>query len=148
MKSSPDDNPFNTPEEMLIRAAYLMWVAGFAMGIVLVLLGAMVHDLRILAGGFGALVLATLGRAWLKHKGQFSRADMALNEFVQPGAAADAAKVAELVRLLRQWDDMERKRGSPAFDPWTLQAIRHDIREMVDADPALEGLFHDRRSAA
>jgi hypothetical protein len=56
--------------------------------------------------------------------------------------------VDELVRLLRQWDEMEARRGSPGFDPWALQSIRHDIRAMIETDPALEGLFHDSRRAA
>ena len=148
MRSRPDDNEFNTPEEMLVRVAFLVCLAGFTAGILLMLAGAAAHDLRFV--GVGALLLAIAGltKNWLRRRGKFQMAEATLLEFAEPGATAEAARVAELVRLLRKWDELESKRGSPGFDPWAVQVIRHDIRVMVEADPALENLFHDSRHAA
>jgi hypothetical protein len=100
--------------------------------------------------GGGALLLALAGatRSWLQRRGKFQTMEGTLHEFAEPGATAEAARVAELVRLLRKWDELESKRGSAAFDPWAVQVIRHDIRTMVETDPALENLFHDSRHAA
>ena len=148
MRTPPEDNEFNTPEEMLVRVAFLVCLAGFTAGILLMLAGAAMHDLSFV--GVGALLLAVAGvtRSWLRRRGKFQIAEGTLHEFAEPGATAEAARVAELVRLLRKWDELESKRGTPGFDPWAVQVIRHDIRTMVDEDPALENLFHDSRHAA
>ena len=148
MKPRWDDNEFNTPEEMLVRVTFLVCLAAFTAGILLMLAGAAWHDLRMV--GLGALLLTVAGltRSWLCRHGRFDDAEAALHEFGQVGPPTDAAKIAELVRLLRLWEELESKRGSPGFDPWAVHAIRHDIRDMVEADPALEGLFRDSRRAA
>jgi hypothetical protein len=151
MKPQWDDNEFNTPQEMLVRTTFLVCVGGFTAGIVLLLGGAAGHDVRL--GGVGAclLTIAAMARVWLRRREKSEPLDMAWNEAADaesPAEAAHAAHVAELVQLLRKWDALESKRGSPSFDPWELQAIRHDIRAMVEMDPALDGLFHDPRRAA
>jgi hypothetical protein len=148
MKPLRDDNEFNSPREMLIRATFLLCLATFPGGILITLAGAATHDPRLLAVGILLLMTAALLRAWLRGQGRFEAADAALHEITQTGTPPDFARVAELVRLLREWEALERHRGSPGFDPWALQAIRHDIRVMVEEDPALEGLFRDHRDAA
>jgi hypothetical protein len=148
MKPRWDDDEFNTPEEMLVRATFLVCLAAFSAGIILTLAGAFVGDLRIVAVGSGLLGIAALARSWLQRRGKFEPAEVAWDEVAQFDPPPDAAHVSELVRLLRQWDEMESKRGSPAFDPWELQSLRHDIRAMVETDPALEGLFRATRRAA
>ena len=148
MRSLRDENEFNTPEEMLARVAFVVCLAGFTAGILLMLAGAAAHDLRLVGVGGLLLAIAGMTRSWLRQRGYFQMTDCALNEFAEPGATAEAARVAELVRLLRKWDELESKRGSPGFDPWAVQEVRHDIRMMVETDPALENLFHDSRRAA
>ncbi|MGH7947004.1 MAG: hypothetical protein ACREH8_01865 [Opitutaceae bacterium] len=148
MKSRWDENELNTPEEMVVRTTFLVCVGGFTGGIILLLAGAAGHDVRLALVGGSLLVLGGIARGWLRRRGKFESADVAWNEVADAGPPADAARVAELVRLLRKWDELERKRGSSRFDPWALQAIRHDIRIMVETDPALEDLFHDSRRAA
>lgn len=148
MKSRWDDNEFNTPEEMLVRATFLVCLASFTAGILLLMAGALARELRLVAVGAGLLALASLTREWLRRRGKFEQAEAAWQEVPSLNASVEAARVDELVRLLRQWDEMEARRGSPAFDPWALQSLRHDIREMIESDPALEGLFHDLRRAA
>jgi hypothetical protein len=148
MKSRWDENEFNTPEEMLVRATFLVCLVSFTAGILLLLAGSLSRELRLVAIGAGLLAIAGLTRDWLRRRGKFEQAEAAWQEVPSLSASAEAARVGELVRLLRQWDEMEARRGSPGFDPWALQSIRHDIRAMIETDPALEGLFHDSRRAA
>jgi len=148
MRSPSDDNEFNTPAEMLARTAFLGCLSSFTAGILCMLAGAAAHDLRLVGAGALLLAIAGLTRSWLRRRGKFDDAEGKLHQFAEAGAPADAERVAELVRLLRKWDQLESRRGSAAFDPWAVQVIRHDIRNMVETDPALESLFHDSRRAA
>jgi hypothetical protein len=149
MSSRGNDSEFNTPEEMLVRFSFLLCLASFTSGVLATAAGAIAHDVRLLGLGLALLGVATGLRSWLSRKGRFASAETALQGVATPEAGAtDAAKVAELVRLLREWEALERRRGGPGFDPWAVQAVRRDIRVMVEADPALEGLFHDPRRAA
>ena len=145
MKPRPEDNEFNTPEEMLVRATFLLCVAGFTTGILFMLAGAARHELRLVGIGALLLMLAAVARVWLRKQGRFAPSDAAWQEFADAAPAADHAKIDELVQLLRKWDRLERQRGSPGFDPWALQSLRHEIRAMIETDPALERLFHDSR---
>jgi hypothetical protein len=133
---------------MVVRAVFLVCVGGFTAGMVLLFSGVAAHDGTLAGWGAVSLLTGGLARAWLQRDGKFASADQAWDGAVEAAPPADAARVGELVRLLRRWDELERRRGSPGFDPWALQAIRHDIREMVETDPALERLFHDSRRAA
>ena len=148
MKPRWEDNEFNTKEEMLVRTTFLVCLASFTSGILLTLAGAVTHEVRVLALGVGLLAVSGLTHGWLRRHGRWDKAEAAMQESAQVGPQTDVAKIAELVRLVQQWEKLESKRGSPGFDPWALQAVRHDIRVMVEADPALEGLFRDRRKAA
>lgn len=148
MKPRWDDNEFNTPEEMLVRATFLACLTAFTAGIILLLAGAAAREFRLIAAGTLSLVVAVLMRSWLKRNGKFDEADNALHAVSQAEASPHDARITELVRLLQLWEQLEKKRGSPGFDPWAVQAVRHDIREMVEADPALERLFHGSQRAA
>jgi hypothetical protein len=148
MRSRSNDNEFNTPEEMLVRATFLVCLAAFTAGILLMLAGAAMHDLRLVGAGGLSLAIAGFTRGWLRRRGKLDDAGGTLHQFAEAGVPSDAARVAELVRLLRKWDQLESRRGSPAFDPWAVQDIRHYIRAMIETDPALENLFHDSRRAA
>lgn len=142
MKPRWDDSEFNSPHEMLVRATFLVCLAAFTSGFLLVLAGAASHQLRLVGWGAALLAVAALTRSWLGTQGRFERAEAALQDITRAGPPMDAARVAELVRLLREWENLEGQRGSPGFDPWAVQAVRHDIRAMVEKDPALDGLFH------
>ena len=148
MKPRWDEDEYNTPEEMLVRITFLVCLATFTAGTLVTLAGAITHEPRLVILGVALLSVAGLTHTWLRRHGRWDQADAALHEIAQPGPHTDAAKIAELVRLLQQWEKLESRRGSPGFDPWALQAVRHDIRVMVDGDPVLEGLFRDRRRAA
>jgi hypothetical protein len=123
-------------------------LAGFTFGFILMVGGAGFGNPKVALAGMLLLVVASLTRGWLRRRGKFEYAEGTLQAIAEPGPPSDAARVDELVGLLRQWNALESRRGSAAFDPWALQSIRHDIRVMVDADPALERLFHDHQRAA
>jgi hypothetical protein len=148
MKPRPDDNEFNTPEEMMVRATFLICLAAFTAGIVLLLAGAFAHEIRLVAAGALSLVISALTRSWLRRNGGFEEAEQTFESAVQVAPSPHDARIAELVRLLQLWEELEKKRGSPGFDPWAVHAVRLDIREMVEADPALDKLFHHSRRAA
>ena len=142
------DDEFNSPYEMLVRLTFLVCLASLTAGILVTLAGAATRNFRLLGAGLALLTIAGLTRAWLGREGRFEEANSAFDGVANAGAPPDEARVAELVRLLQEWEALERKRGSPGFDPWAIQAVRHDIRSMVEEDPALEGLFRDHRRAA
>jgi hypothetical protein len=148
MKPQWDDKEFNTPGEMLVRATFLVCVGGYTAGIVLLLGGAAARDVRLVIVGAWLLVIATLARTWLRRREKDEPAPGTWVEMAESQPTADSDRMTALIHLLQKWDQLESKRGSRAFDPWALQAVRHDIRVLVEADPALEGLFHDSRKAA
>ena len=146
MKTRPQDpREFNTPAEMLARGLLLMLLASSAAGILLVLAGFITQLWHLLVAGLGSLAVAALTRHWLQRTGKLDSADVTFD--VESGSypGADDTRVAELVRLLQEWEAMEKKRGSAGFDPWALQSMRHDIRALVESDRALDELLSARR---
>lgn len=141
MKRDDDDSPFNTPEEMRVRLFFLVSIGGLLAGIVLTMVGTLSGDVRLLAAGVIALALSGIARHALHRTGRFEEAEASFEALRQAEPAPDEARVNELVRLLQQWEQLERSRGSAKFDPWELQSLRHDIRALVEKDPALERLF-------
>lgn len=139
-----DESPFNTPQEMLVRAGYLLCVAGFGAAIVLTVLGTMLQDLRLLGAGLVSLAAAAMLREGLHRGGHFERADLGFREFIGRGRPRaderEPDEVEALMNLLRECEILERQRGSPGFDPWQLLAVRHDIREIVEKHPTLQRL--------
>ena len=141
MKPRWDENEFNTPHEMLLRAVFLLCLAALTGGVLLTLAGAASHDVRLLGFGVATLVVSLLSREWLRRQGKLGEVEAALNNVARAEPSLDAERVAELVRLLQEWEQLEQKRGSAEFDPWAVQALRHDIRVMVEKNPALDRLF-------
>lgn len=142
-----DDSEFNTPAEMGARATFLFTHAALAAGIVLTVAGVLAMQLALTLAGVAALIAAWIGRSWLRAR-ESASPDQSLEEIFEGSPPLDDARVAELIALLEQWEALEEKRGSPEFDPWAVQAVRHDIRVVVESDPALEQLFSRLRNAA
>ena len=144
-----NESDFNTPQEMLLRASFIVCLAAFAAGIVLIVGGMALRSLALLGFGLTALGLAGGVREWLRRSDRFDSVQRTIDEIAAEAPALDPARTAELVNLLTEWEKMEAKRGSPEFDPWALQALRNDIRSAVEKDPALESLFREiqRRAA-
>lgn len=149
MNRFDDQGEFNTPQEMLLRASFVICLAAFAAGILLILGGMVTRSLPLLGFGLSALALAGVVREWLRRNDRLTHVQRVIEEIAADSPPLDPAGTAELARLLTEWEDMEAKRGSPEFDPWALQALRNDIRKTVERDPALESLFREieRRAA-
>ena len=133
----------NSPREMGRRLLGLGVLAGVAAGLALLIAAAMAS--RFDLGGLGAALLLAARAA----QQRLDRADppwagavMGDLELLAAERAVGDSQVTRLVGLLQELNELERRRGSPAFDPWALQALRHDIRMVVGQDPALGRLFH------
>src|SRR5262245_7024454 len=107
MKPRGDDNDFNTPEEMFVRATFLLCLAAFTGGVVSLFTGAVAHELRFIALGVLLLAVSGLARSWLCRRGRFDRMEAAFDGLGDPRPPTDAARIAELVRLLRRWEELE-----------------------------------------
>ncbi|HVU24219.1 MAG TPA: hypothetical protein VHE13_08850 [Opitutus sp.] len=139
-----DESAFNSPAEAGTRVVYLGSLLGMISGLLLLLVG--LFTVRWVLIGAGVLLLATaaVGRRALRRNGQLAVLDRSLEEVSgrAPTRSAGEPQVEQLVLLLKQWDQLEHQRGSPEFDPWAVQALRHDIRAAIERNPALERLFH------
>lgn len=142
-----EDSEFNTPGEMVARAMFLLTHAALAAGIILTAAGVLAWQFTLTLAGVAALGASWIGRTWLRSREAASES-RALEAIIASSPPLDDERVADLIRLLEQWEELEQKRGSPEFDPWAIQAVRHDIREVVESDPALEQLFSRLRDAA
>jgi hypothetical protein len=142
------DSEFNSPEEMIARTGYLLWVASLPAGVLLVLAGVISRGYLLLAGGLVALGIGWLLRDWLRRREQLAPAAEVFDRVAKFAEEAEETRVARLVGLLHEWEALEERRGTAAFDPWALQAVRHDIAAAIEQDPALVGLFRALRSAA
>ena len=148
MKPRPEPSEFNTLQEMLARFAFILFLGSFIAGFLLVTASLFTHELRTMALGLLLLGFSMLARMYLRRGNEFQEAESALGDVGHAKPPVDASQVAGLVQLLREWEALESRRGSPGFDPWALQSVRHDIRVIIDENPALEGLFHAHRHAA
>jgi hypothetical protein len=142
------DREFNTPAEMLTRATFLAMLATFTAGILLTLAGLIAAEVRLSLAGLAALIFAGVSRAWLQKREALEPSERALAEFAESSPPPDEASGRQLLALLEQWEQLEQKRGTPEFDPWALQALRNDIRKVVESDSALSQLFSELQRAA
>lgn len=139
-----DESVFNTLAEAGARLAYLGCLGGMTCGLSLLLVGLFTTHVAWMGAGLLLVAGACLGRWMLKRNGRLAGLDRSLEEAsgAAPSGSGKQPQVDHLVLLLKQWDDLEHKRGSPEFDPWAVQAVRHDIRAAIEQNPALERLFH------
>lgn len=139
---------FSAAAGRLLRAFVAATIAGLAVGIVVALAGIVAWQPRWLLSGIVLFGTAWAGRAWAQRWHDEAAAERRLREVWEAELQPDAAQATHLLSLLEQWEAMEEKRGSPDFDPWTLQTLRNEIREVVESDPALEQLFSRLRQVA
>lgn len=146
-RPEPDDE-FNTPAEMLTRLAFVAWLASVPSGILLTLAGFLAARWTLIIAGVGLLMCGWCLRDWLRRRGELETVADKLDAVHTFGAQAEQTNLARLTALLREWDALEQRRGSPGFDPWAVQAVRNDILAVVEQDPALLSLFRAHRQAA
>lgn len=144
----PTEREFNTPAEMLSRATFLAMLAALSAGILLTVAGLITAEMRLALAGLGTLVLAGASRVWLHRRGELESVERSLEEIVERAPPVDETHGRQLFELLQEWEALEQKRGSADFDPWALQALRNDIRKLIEGDPALAQLFNELRRAA
>ncbi len=131
------------------RLSVLVFLTAVVAGISLLVTGLLLREIRLVSAGVLALVITAFARSWFPgiewtiatNREQSAGSGLVTEEL-------QAARIAELVQLLRRWEGLEHERGMPGFDPSAVQAVRHDIREIVHADPTLDGLFRGSPRAA
>ena len=144
-KPTPRPAKTNTPSEILVRLALVLSLFVVVAGLALFLTGWASQRAAPVLGGLACLLVAMGGLVALR---TWAPAATAAGLDFDPipsdptHASAGDRPVEQLVGLLQQWEQLEHGRGSPDFDPWAVQAVRHDIRAVVEADPTLEQLFH------
>jgi hypothetical protein len=139
-RRAPELNP---PAQIVVRVALMLFLFVVVAGLALFLTGCATQRAPQAFAGLACLLLATGGLLALRTWAPGPTATALDFDFVSSIGTVDGDRpVGQLVGLLRQWEELEHGRGSPDFDPWAVQAVRHDIRAVVEADPTLERLFH------
>jgi len=144
-KPTPRPAKTNTPSEILVRLALVLSLFIVVAGLALFLTGWASQRAAPTLGGLACLLVAMGGLVALRTWAPAATAAGLDFDPIPSGATHASAgdrPVEQLVGLLQQWEQLEHGRGSPDFDPWAVQAVRHDIRAVVEADPTLEQLFH------
>lgn len=144
MKNNSDrpEREYNPPAVMAARAIFLLFGLAAPAAALLLLGGALAHDTRRLLLGalFGLLAVGLHG--WLSRRGWLAGllADLGeMDDPPMPGGDVDFA------RLVRAWDDLSDKRGTPSFDPWQLLSLRREIEARTRDNPVLADYWRDHR---
>lgn len=154
IRHQPDDSEISSAERVLERVVLLVFVASLIVGGGLVSVGILAGQGSLLVQGAVGCGVAWLSREWLCQRGRFdalvSSFDRGLGGDETGGGegGGEESELLRLARLLRQLDAMERRRGRADFDPWALQSLRHEIRELAANDPGVTRLFEHVRRAA
>ena len=153
MADSPSSWPEEPPPrhiEIFERALLLLFLATVILGVSAVGVGCLSGSGRMIGVGAALCAVAWATRAWLVQRGRFESLLAALDGLGGAGATIreDATAFARLAELLQQLDRLERARETPAFEPWAVQEIRHEIRALIEAEPELARLFQRARRAA
>ena len=147
-RRTTDPEPiFNPPAVMLARLVFLASLISVAGTLSLLGVGVLLGDAAMTVAGASGFAVAWLTRRALEQRAWYRAAERAFDGW-SSSAAADAPQLTRLLDLLRDWEALEEKRGSRAFDPWALQVVRNDIHALVEADPALASVVERYQRAA
>lgn len=145
MKTSadPDEAVFNRPVEIGRRLAYVVYLIGVVVSPLVFMIGIFTRHPVTLELGLLALGMTGICHAWLRGRGRLRTMTREFEAMFAAISPNQPSRIAHLVALLQEWDDLELQRGTPGFDPWAVQSIRRSIEALVTADPALDRLFRN-----
>jgi len=137
--------PADASHGKLMRVTVLAYLSAMAIGCILAFYSVIFRRADFFLGAIFAAVVVGAARTFLQDKLAASAREMNTSgdegsPWAEDGERGDG-RASELVHLLREWENLERARGTPDFDPWALQSTRNEIRLAVQSDPALEMLF-------
>jgi hypothetical protein len=103
----------------------------------------------LLAGLFGIVISGIVNRYGRRHL-HFDQCERAL-EFRETGGLFPAAKghrehAESLRRVFEAWTEVDEQILAGKMDVWERQALRHQARSLLDADPSLRDEFRDELS--
>jgi hypothetical protein len=135
----------SAPSTLSLRLALVAYFLAVAAGFVLVFYSLVFMRVELLAAAAVAGAIALAARAVLRERmPDGMKVDAIFDEetiSAEESTSVEIGRVSGVVKLLREWDALEQARGSADFDPWALQSARHEIRNAINEDPALERLF-------
>ena len=148
MKASeapPPVSPFNTPAVMKARSLFVLQFIAL-IGCLACAEAALAEQAwRLLVPSAACCAVMVSIRMALKRSGQWEICVNGLNHAytrpeILPGHEENATR---LMVLIDRRAAIESRRGSPEFDPWALQEVRHEINELIKETPALEELLDE-----
>ena len=130
------------------RVIWLVYLSAVALGCILAFYSVIFMRADFLEGAIVSGAVVLVARSVLKERMTASGSDTSAfgEETISEMESLHEERVgvSGLVQLLREWQSIERARGTVDFDPWALQNARNEIRLAVEADPTLERLFRPR----
>lgn len=134
---------------LLWRLAYVSYLGTVALCSVLAFIAVFRANAICLGSAMVAGALAMGLRYVMRRSPEHAEAAEKIeDEFISEAASNDGvlgvsagSKAGELAGLLREWDGLERARGSGRFDPWALQAVRSEIRVTLQENDVLRRLL-------
>lgn len=146
----PDDSAQSRLPAIFERLMFLLFMAAFIGAGAMIAVGIFGVQLRVVVMGVLSAAIAWMAREWLCRRGRFEALVASFDSLAQRGdeGSGEETSFGRLARLLRELDQLERRRGSAKFDPWAVQSLRNEIRGMIADDPTLGRLLESHRRAA
>ena len=136
-----DKNRFNTPAEMFVRLVYASQLFFFIAGACATAMALSKGSVYIALEAVLFFAAMITGHVWLRRTGKLDECDKAFNQMMAGGDAPHD----ELDDLLERRASLELRRGTPAFDPWEVQAVRREINDYVRQHPESTSRLDDSR---
>jgi hypothetical protein len=121
---------FNSPACILARLAYVLHLGSFFGGLAAAVGSAQRREPTALALAALLLLIALVLRHYLVRSGWYARCR---DSFACMGQNDQDPRLG---RLIEERSALERKRGTPGFDPWALLAVQHQIDAHERAHPS------------
>ncbi|PTY04635.1 hypothetical protein DB347_18140 [Opitutaceae bacterium EW11] len=145
MTPEKPDSDFNRPAEIAVRVIYLIYLSLAVASLISGVYALALQRLDFAAAALLGTPLAYLCRRWLQEESRYEVAESFDFPAVQQEESHHNEQLADFIGLVETWDRLEARRGTPEFDPWELQSVRHEIQHLIDKTPSWARLF--RRSS-